>query len=390
MRRPGAHRHLRLIAWISSALTVCLAVALVGSWVWFRHLMLRAPLPPEPTPVEHPAVASGPVSPLLVRYQLDLPGRGEIFPALADPARNGKGEKLDYWPVAILTLSNSAEKPVLQVVTARVEGWSRTQQASIVVGPGETRNVRLSPELLPKVYNNSEVQRATLSVTVTGVSGETNFAQERPVLLHAGSDLYWGQKFANAQYIARWVTPHDPSVLKLVADARRYIKRGRMPGYSTSSRSQRVREAQVRSQAQALFQAVKRSGFSYVSSIFTFGNYPGQAQRIRLPRETLSLKTANCIDVSVAYASAVENLGMVPLLVIVPGHAFVGVKLGPESNKAVYLDLTVLPKGTFEQAEARAHHWLKKFPESQVLAVDVAATRLMGIYPMPGEANAGD
>ena len=53
---------------------------------------------------------------------------------------------------------------------------------------------------------------------------------------------------------------------------------------------------------------------SYVSSIYTFGNYPGETQRIRLPHETLSLSNANCIDVSVVFASAMENLGMQPWL----------------------------------------------------------------------------
>ena len=51
-------------------------------------------------------------------------------------------------------------------------------------------------------------------------------------------------------------------------------------------------------------------------------------------------------------------------------------------SKILYLDLTVLPRGTFQQAVARAQGWLKKTPPEQVLTVDVAAARAMGIYPM--------
>jgi hypothetical protein len=141
--------------------------------------------------------------------------------------------------------------------------------------------------------------------------------------------------------------------------------------------------AQVRAQARAVFQALRGSRITYVSSIFTFGNFSADAQRIRFPHETLGLSSANCIDVSVAFASAMENLGMHPVIVIVPGHAFTGVRLGPEGQRVLYLDLTVLPRGSFEQAIARANYWMKKTPPEQVLTVDVSAARALGIFPMP-------
>jgi hypothetical protein len=128
---------------------------------------------------------------------------------------------------------------------------------------------------------------------------------------------------------------------------------------------------------------MKRSQLSYVTSIFTFGDQNGWSQRIRLPRETLSLKTANCIDVSVAFASAMENIGMDPVIVIVPGHAFTGVRLGPKSSEILYVDLTVLPQGTFAQAQTRAKEYVNGTPTDRILTVDISATRKMGIYPLP-------
>ena len=138
----------------------------------------------------------------------------------------------------------------------------------------------------------------------------------------------------------------------------------------------------MRAQAAAIFTALRRSGISYVSSIFTFGNYAGETERIRLPRETLELSNANCIDVSVAYASALENL-MKPVIIICSGRAFTGVRLGPNSQEFLYLDLTVLPHGTFAAAIARAQAWLKKTPPNEVLTVDIGAARALGVYPMP-------
>jgi hypothetical protein len=59
------------------------------------------------------------------------------------------------------------------------------------------------------------------------------------------------------------------------------------------------------------------------------------------------------------------------------------VRLGPNSQDILYLDLTVLPRGTFAAAEARAQAWLKQTPPSEVLTVDIGAARSLGIYPMP-------
>jgi hypothetical protein len=316
------------------------------------------------------------VSPLLVSYKLDLPGRGEIFPALTSEAR-------DYWPVAILSVSNTSKRPVLQAISAEVPGWTVRAEQTVVLGPQETRTLRLSPTLLPKAFTTNEAQRATLTVSATDENGTMAFAQSRPVLIHSATDLYWGKQFENAQIVARWVTPHDPAVLHLVSESRRYIANGRMPGYNISQKNAAALPAQVRRQAEAVFNAMRKSEISYVSSIFTFGDLSQSTQRIRLPRETLTLNSANCIDVSVAFASAIENLGMKPVVVVVPGHAFTGVRLGPDSSDILYLDLTVLPKGTFTQAAARAESWLKKTPPDRVLTVDVASARRMGIYPLP-------
>jgi len=370
---PAPGKTARILAVIFAFTTVCLAVALVWTWSFFSRLALT-PLP-EPELPAYARPSNEPVSPLQVQFQLDLPGRGEIFPALAGSHAS------DYWPVAVLNISNTASRPVLQVISAQVRGWSAELRQTVVIGPHETRSVRLDPELLPQAFQNSEIRRATLAVEAQDAATGYAFAQQRPVLLHSASDLFWGRKFSNAQLLARWVTPHDEAVLQLVARAERFARGGRLRGYNLLPHAKL--DAQVREQAAAVFEALKRSRLSYVSSIYTFGNFRGETQRIRLPHETLELSNANCIDVSVAFASAMENLGMQPVIVIVPGHAFTGVRLAPNSQSVLYADLTVLPTGSFNEAIARAEKWMKKTPVSEILTVDVGAARSLGIYPLP-------
>jgi len=365
-------RKLAVLFFVTSLL---LSGALAGTW-WYTYRLLQSinPAPPEPLPKLMPAA---PVSPLQVRYQLDLPGRGEIFPALA--ASNPS----DYWPVAVLSIANTSNRPLLQTISAEIPDWSRRSSKSVVIGSHETRTVYINPELLPQAYQNAEIRRALLEVRASNPENFPGYSQTRPVYLHSVSDLYWGAKFSNSQFIARWVTPHDPAVIRLVSSARKYVARGRLAGYNLAGNSPERLATQVRSEARAVFEAMRNIGISYVDSIFTFGNFTADAQRVRLPRETLMLSSANCIDVSVAFASAMENLGMDPVIVIVPGHAFTGVRLAPDSQEILYLDLTVLPGGSFERARQRAEYWLKKAPPDQVLVIDIAAARALGIYPIP-------
>jgi len=89
-------------------------------------------------------ISSGPASPLQMQYQLNLPGRGEIFPALTG------AKAADYWPVATLSVSNTSSKAVLQIISAEVRGWSAELRQTAVIGPHEVRTFNLDPELLGK------------------------------------------------------------------------------------------------------------------------------------------------------------------------------------------------------------------------------------------------
>jgi hypothetical protein len=356
-------------------ISIMLAAALAVTCVYTFRLWRRS------RPPDIRQASATPASPLQVHYQLAVPGRGEIFPALAS------GKPADYWPVAVLTISNTSDLPLLQTVSAEIPGWSRQSTTTVLIEQHKTTTVPINPVLLPQAYRNTEIRQAELELRAAGPADTIGYIQTLRVYLHSVSDLFWGAKFANAQFIARWVTPHDAAVIQLVSSARKYVPRGRLAGYDLPRGESPTRvSAQVKTEARAVFEAMRHSGLSYVDSMSTYGNFSSETERVRLPRETLLESSANCIDVSVAFASAMENLGIDPVIVIVPGHAFTGVRLEPDSRQVLYLDLTVLPDGSFKRATSRAQYWLKKTPADQVLVIDVAAARALGIYPIPGPA----
>src|SRR5262245_37422511 len=97
----------RRLALVFFSTTVVLAATLTWGWLFVRRLTL-VPVQ-EPSPLQQ-ATKADPVSPLLVNYQLDLPGRGEVFPALV------ASEVRDYWPLAVLSIANTSPEPILQLV----------------------------------------------------------------------------------------------------------------------------------------------------------------------------------------------------------------------------------------------------------------------------------
>src|SRR5690606_13445079 len=50
-------------------------------------------------------------------------------------------------------------------------------------------------------------------------------------------------------------------------------------------------------------------------------------QSIRLPREVVTGKTGLCIELSLLYASIMMNMGMDPIIYLVPGHAYPGFRM---------------------------------------------------------------
>jgi hypothetical protein len=113
------------------------------------------------------------------------------------------------------------------------------------------------------------------------------------------------------------------------------------------------------------------------------GDHQDVSERVRLPRVSLRDSSANCIDAAVLYASLFENLGMETEVIIVPGHAYVGVKVGQGSTRSLLIDAALTGRATFETAVASAQAGMAKYPSSSVTRVEIAKARSAGIYPLP-------
>ena len=98
---------------------------------------------------------------------------------------------------------------------------------------------------------------------------------------------------------------------------------------------------------------------SYVNSVTTFGDPAAFAQNVRLPYESLETKNANCIDGAVLYAAIFEKIGLEPVIIIVPGHAFVGVRNDRNSSQLTFIETTATGTKSFYEAALSAEQTFK-------------------------------
>ena len=194
----------------------------------------------------------------------------------------------------------------------------------------------------PPVLNNAALdalvgpgQRAAqihLKVqSLSGVLCDTSV----PITLMSRQMIQWygSDDSDNFAYLAGWVTPNAPVISELIGHAAErlatnpasYSATSDMHGYNSG----RASAEDVRGQVNVLFATLQ----SHYHVRYAADNIPytrDATQRIQLPADVLSRNapTAMCLETTAILASAVERLGMRPYIIIVPGHAFLGVALG--------------------------------------------------------------
>jgi len=314
-------------------------------------------------------------------YKIEAGLDGDVFPAFANYASLLSPDQR-RWGVVSVTISNPTEMLLRQRVSVSVPGWSDEEVQTVDLAAGVSRKLIFAPTFQARFYQNREIVAATARINVFDNSGQTLYSSTVPVRLRAAEDMFWGKNFQYAPFIASWVMPHDSRVEQVLSRAKELVPGRRLPGYEEWKTPQQ-QEVSTYAQAQAIYNALQRQGVSYVKSSLTFGQHPANSQRVRTPHDSIDQNSANCIDGVVLFASALENLGMEPVLLIVPGHAYVGVKVAQKLNKYLYIDTALTGRAPFARAIQIADSGLARLTPRQITRISIAEARNSGIYPMP-------
>jgi len=113
-----------------------------------------------------------------------------------------------------------------------------------------------------------------------------------------------------------------------------------MVGYDEASRKQ------VSDQVDAIFDTMRSDyHIQYVQASVPYGGPADSSaaiQNIKLPWEVLQQRSGMCVELTVLLASAVESIGLHSEIVIIPGHAFLGVALTPDEQHFQYWDAVLV------------------------------------------------
>jgi hypothetical protein len=255
-------------------------------------------------------------------------------------------------------------------VSSFIEGFSAKAVNTCELAADEKHTINQLPTLFQKpVQQLTELTRATLNIKIEDLDGNIEQHQTYPIWMLARTtaplsvkDPKTGLFIDLKQYLAAFVTPNAPDIMNFLRTAADYHPNKSLVGYQESKEN-------VFIQIKAIFDALKKeAGITYVNSVICFNpNHEMMSQRIRLPRESLTDKEANCIDGTVLYASLLEAISMNPAIVMVPGHAFIGWETWENSNDWEFLETTMTGTHTFEEACASGKKTAKRYNKTNKL-----------------------
>jgi hypothetical protein len=283
-----------------------------------------------------------------------------------------------------------------QVLRISVGVPQLTEEQSLAVAAGQSfQEQRMKPDLLGGDVLDALIgpRERPGQILLRVQAGEQTICEAAAsVTLFSRQVMRWRDPASgdNAAYLAGWVTPRAGVIRDLIYDAGGRLTQfaGSYPGAATMHGYVGGASADdVRGQVNALFDTLQ-----FVYHVHYAGdNLPynrDATQVIQLPRDILSNPKPSgvCVETTVLLASAVEGVGMRPFIVIVPGHAFLGVALGPGPSAGIaYWETSDLNDGvTGSQANVDGDdEYADKQSQGEVQRVlDITALRAQGIQPM--------
>jgi hypothetical protein len=150
----------------------------------------------------------------------------------------------------------------------------------------------------------------------------------------------WGGVTDMAQLLPAFVMPNDPAIFRILRSAaERLAEHGHssaLDGYQSGD----PKRAYMLSAA--IYSSIAGLGVHYAQPPASFES---RGQKVRGPSKIVQDSIATCLDTTLMFAAALEAAGLGAVLILIDGHAFVGVWLVKHTlPKTVESDVTELRK----------------------------------------------
>jgi len=233
--------------------------------------------------------------------------------------------------LSALDLTLESMPAFLKPRTWRIDGVRAKQRCRI-----PDLDVKLDGSLLVRL---TEAEQATVCLILRRRDGGGDEVARLEKVVELLPRNQWGGLSYAPELVAAFVQPNEPQIERLLKKAadilRKNGKNAALDGYAGGAK----RAWEI---ASALWSAVGAMGLDYALPPASF-EYTGQ--KVRSSQQIADSGLGTCLDLSLMFASALEQAGLDPVVVFTKDHAFSGVWLRTsEFSSAVIDDVTALRK----------------------------------------------
>ena len=321
-----------------------------------------------------------------------------------DPTVNFAMQQNDVPVIKRLCIVNGTESQLDKVmvqVTCEPEFAAAWQTYIATIQPGGSYDLGKIDLPLSAGYLAQLTERLTGAIHIQVLAGGQLLAQQSSRIEVLAYDEWNGMR-SLPEILAAFVVPNHPVIESVLGDAASIL--GKETGDSSLSGYQSKKRDRVFRMLGAIYAAIARQNIRYINPPASFED---SGQKIRLPDRILEHKLGTCLDLATLFAACLEQAGLFPLIIIMQGHAFVGVWLDEECfadcaiddplriRKRVELNeisvcettlLTEQPPASFGQALDAGRRLLNDTGRF-LCAIDIQRARKGRIRPLPVRAS---
>lgn len=291
-------------------------------------------------------------------------------------------------PVAVY-LQNLGTAWYKVVVKSWIEGYTDTGSVSVLLYSGTSDTAGPALSFKPSAYVGlAAPQQAQLQIRAYALSNNKEIlvlSESQTVNIHPPQ--IFGAEYAGIDY-APWrsvfVTPNMDSITTLLHDISAKLPGGNVVGYQAYTGKTIAQSVNL--QVQAIYEVLQERSLKYINN--PEAGSPGQ--KIKYPIEVLRTKQANCIESTTLFASILEAISLEPVIVEIPGHAFLGWKTEEGGSTYSFLETTMVlgtTAATYDEAATQGTTTYNNevtagnFSNGSSRIVSVLAARANGILP---------
>ncbi len=303
-----------------------------------------------------------------------------IFTSIYDTFN--KVYKDEYSPLRV-TMFNKSENIEKVKIEVEILDLSYKYVKEIYINPKKVENINIAPQLMQeKIEQISSNEEKNIYVKISHNSEilceETykTLIYPKEIFVEKLDNGRKDWKIDFRSFLARWVTPSIKEVDEIIA---KVSCEGEVLGGTSTDLYKR--ELDIK----RIYDTLNKMQYAVRTITFPEGNY--HVQRISLPKNTVNLKSGNCIDLTLLLASCYEAIRLKPYIILVPGHAFLGIELS--ENNLVYIEATCLGKKEYSEAIRIGKTKYDKYfdengnpKDNNSIIIDVSLARKSKIFPM--------